>query len=136
MTTIARPRLLNAPVADPTDAATHYARKLSFEADCSDVHDAAGATGFVVVDSRSQEAYANGHVPGALSLPYATTTAETTSSWEHDALYVTYCWGPGCNAGDQGALRLAQLGFRVKLMIGGWDTWIADGYPVETSRVP
>jgi rhodanese-related sulfurtransferase len=132
MTTATQPRLLTAPVADPADAARHYARKLSFETDCSDVHEAAGAAGVVVVDSRSPEAYALGHVPGAVSLPHSTTSPASTAGWDREALYVTYCWGPGCNAGDQGALLLAQQGFPVKLMIGGWATWTADAYPVAT----
>lgn len=127
------PRLLRSPVATPAEAAAHYTRKLSYETDCSDVADAIGAAGIVVVDSRSAEAYAQGHVPGAICLPYALTSTETTAGFDRDALYVTYCWGPGCNAGDQGALRLAELGFRVKLMIGGWQTWTADGHPVQTS---
>jgi rhodanese-related sulfurtransferase len=131
MTTTTLPRLLRAPIAEPADAAAHYAKKLSFETDCSDVHDAAGAPGVVVIDSRGPEAYAKGHVPGAVSFPHETTSAETTAGWVRDVLYVTYCWGPGCNAGDHGALRLAQLGFRVKLMIGGWETWTAAGYPIE-----
>jgi rhodanese-related sulfurtransferase len=44
---------------------------------------------------------------------------------------VVYCWSPGCNAGDKGALEFAKLGYDVKLMIGGFEYWAREGYPVE-----
>ena len=42
------------------------------------------------------------------------------------------CWDPGCNAGAKGAERLAALGFRVKEMIGGFEYWKRNGYPIGT----
>jgi rhodanese-related sulfurtransferase len=118
--------------AAPADAARHFARRLAFETDCSDVnHDlVTGATGFVVVDARSRDAYDAGHVPGAISLPHATIDAATTASLAHDAVVVTYCAGPHCNAATQAAGKLAALGFSVKEMLGGWDYWVRDGYDV------
>jgi rhodanese-related sulfurtransferase len=50
-----------------------------------------------------------------------------------DALVITYCDGPHCNASTKGALQLAVLGRRVKEMQGGLDGWIRDGLPVETA---
>jgi rhodanese-related sulfurtransferase len=44
---------------------------------------------------------------------------------------VTYCAGPHCNASTHAALRLAELGVPVKEMLGGFDFWVRDGYPVE-----
>ena len=72
------PRLLGAvapvlevPAADPETARRHYAAKLAVETDPSDVnHDlGAGVLGLVVADMRPLEAYAEGHVAGAVSLP-------------------------------------------------------------------
>ena len=42
-----------------------------------------------------------------------------------------YCWGPHCNGAARGGLRLAELGYRVKEMIGGIDGWRREGLPVE-----
>lgn len=80
----------------------------------------------MIVDARSAEAYAAGHVPGALSLPHATIDGTTTAGLSREDVHVVYCWSPGCNAGDKGAAKLAALGFRVKLMIGGWEQWQAE----------
>lgn len=124
---------VTAVTADPADAARHFAAKLAFETDPADVaaDRAAGRGGFVVVDARSREAYAAGHVPGALSLPHASMDATSTAGLSREDVHVVYCWSPGCNAGDKGAAKLAALGFRVKLMIGGWEQWQSEIGTVE-----
>lgn len=47
---------------------------------------------------------------------------------------VTYCWGPGCNGSTRAALEFAKLGYEVKEMLGGFEYWAREGYPVETDR--
>ena len=135
MTTILTPRhssVLETPAADPAEARTHFAAKLAYETDPSDVHAdlSKGTTGFIVVDCRSPESYAKGHVAGAISLPYRTITAETAARLPKDKTIVTYCSNIHCNASTKGALRLSELGFRVKEMIGGFEAWSKKGYPV------
>ncbi len=39
-----------------------------------------------------------------------------------------YCDGIGCNASTKTALKLLQLGFDVRELIGGLDWWKRDGY--------
>jgi hypothetical protein len=58
--------------APPALAAEHFARRLAFETDCADVHDALarGAADFVLLEARGPAAYARGHVPGARNLPH------------------------------------------------------------------
>lgn len=107
----------------------HYQDKLEYETDSWDLSVAIKAgEKVVVVDARSAEAYAREHIPGAISLPHRTMTAETTRHLDKSFLYVTYCDGIGCNGSTKGALKLAQLGFRVKELIGGLDWWRRDGY--------
>ena len=69
------------PPASPAEAAAHFADRLRFETDCADVHAdlAAGIPGVVVVDVRSRQAFAAGHVPGARSLPHAEISAATVA---------------------------------------------------------
>ena len=50
-------------------ALEHFAAKLAFETDVSDVQAALGGPAFVLVDSRGEAAWAQGHIPGALHLP-------------------------------------------------------------------
>lgn len=125
--------VLEPPPADPQSAAAHFAGKLSFEADPSDVHADLdrGIRGIVVVDARRPAAYEECHIPGAVNLPHRTITAEKLREFGPDAVFVTYCSGSGCNASTRAALRISSLGFPAKEMIGGIKWWRREGYPVE-----
>lgn len=111
------------------DQISHYASKLAYEIDAADLY-AAQQEGqhLVVIDARNAQAYAAEHIPGALSLPHRSMDATSTAGLDRAALYVSYCDGIGCNASTKGALKLAQLGFTVKELIGGLDWWKRDGY--------
>jgi rhodanese-related sulfurtransferase len=127
--------VLAIPAADPDVAGLHFVARLAFETDCSDVfHDLErGSAGIVVVDARTPEAYAAGHIPGARSLPHTTIDPTTTADIDPNDVVVTYCWGPHCNGATKAAIRLAALGFRVKEMIGGIAGWQAEGYALATA---
>jgi rhodanese-related sulfurtransferase len=51
-------------------------------------------------------------------------------------LFVTYCAGPHCNGAARGALRLAQLGYPVKLMAGGMTGWLDEGFSIAATVSP
>jgi rhodanese-related sulfurtransferase len=120
---------------DPAEAAAHFARRLAVETDVSDVAAAldSGAPGFVLLDSRSAAAWAQGHVPGAVHLPGREIAARAATELDRSVPVVTYCWGPGCNGATRAALALALLGFRVREMLGGFEYWAREGLPVETA---
>ena len=77
---------------------------------------------------RGPNAFARGHVPGALNLPRREMTPERLAAWPPATLFVVYCAGPHCNGADKAASRLASMGRPVKLMIGGWTGWLAEGF--------
>jgi rhodanese-related sulfurtransferase len=112
-------------------AATHFRARLQFETDCDDVALALrdGEPGFVVLDARSADAFAAGHVPGAVNLsrPF---TAEDVAALPEGTI-VVYCWGPGCNGSQKACLELSELGRSVKEMLGGFEYWVREGHPVE-----
>jgi rhodanese-related sulfurtransferase len=118
------------PAAAPALALAHFEQLLAFETDCSDVHAALthGDTGFVVLDVRGPEAFAAGHVPGAVSLPHGRIVERNLAAYAPDTLFIVYCDGPQCNGADRAAIRLARLGRPVKKMIGGIVGWKDDGY--------
>ncbi|CAO3406487.1 rhodanese-like domain-containing protein [Azospirillum largimobile] len=122
------------PAASPEDAAAHFARKLSLETDCWDVHESlkSGSRDFVLLDVRGPAAFAGGHVPGALNLPHGKITERRMAEWDDGTLFVVYCAGPHCNGADRAALRLARIGRPVKLMIGGVTGWIDEGFALES----
>jgi len=117
-------------------AAAHFRTKLQFETDPSDVASArlSGAAPLVVVDSRGEAAWRQGRLPGAVHLPTARIAAEAASVIPADADIVVYCWGPGCNGGTKAALAFAEAGYAVREMIGGFEYWAREGFPVETDN--
>jgi rhodanese-related sulfurtransferase len=113
----------------------HYRRKLEFEIDSWDLKVAREAgERITVIDSRSRQAHAREHIPGAISLPHREMSAASTAGIGRGSLVVTYCDGIGCNASTKGALRMAGLGFRTRELIGGLDWWKRDGHPTEKAR--
>jgi len=119
----------------PADAAASFARRLAVETDVSDVAAAleSGSPGFMLLDSRSEQAWEQGHVPGAIHLPGREITARADAKLDPAVPVVTYCWGPGCNGATRAALALALLGYRVREMLGGFEYWAREGLPVETA---
>lgn len=127
------PVLRVAPAA-PADAAAYFRASLVFHADVSDVAaalKAEGDPGFVVLDSRSTESWDQGHIPGAIHLPTALIAEQAGQLLDRNVPVVTYCWGPGCNGATRAAFALAELGYQVKEMLGGFEYYVREGYPVE-----
>ncbi|KAA2237312.1 rhodanese-like domain-containing protein [Salinarimonas soli] len=118
------------PPAPAATARAHFAARLAHETDCSDVHAAltSGEPDFVLLDVRGPASFGRGHVPGALNLPHREMTAERMAAWPWDTVFVVYCAGPHCNGADKAALRLAELGRPVKIMIGGMTGWADEGF--------
>jgi rhodanese-related sulfurtransferase len=130
--------------AEPPDAAAHFAARLAYETDVSDVHHDMesrdrenrdpenGAPGWVLVDTRSREAWEQGHIPGAVHLPTNEIAARAADLIGLDTAVVTYCWGPGCNGSTRAALEFARRGYRVKEMLGGYEYWVREGFATQT----
>lgn len=118
---------------DTTAAAAHFAARLAYEADASDVHAAmeTGAPGFVLLDTRDQVAWDQGHVRGAVHMPKPEMPARIPREFASGTAFVAYCWGPGCNGATRAGLIISELGFAVKEMIGGFEYWAREGLPVD-----
>lgn len=120
------------PPASPERALQHFSERLAFETDCSDVYSSQqqGSVDFVLVDVRSEDAFALAHVPGAINIPHRLMTTILHSHYPRDTLFVIYCAGPHCNGVHRAAVNLSQLGYRVKEMIGGVTGWRDEGLPL------
>ncbi|MGF1600012.1 MAG: rhodanese-like domain-containing protein [Acidimicrobiales bacterium] len=138
MSTTASSTVTAVPPAPPHEAETHFARLLSVETDCWDVHQALGgpSADFVLLDVRSPTAYDAGHVPGAVSLPHPLIGADMLAPHPEGTVFVVYCAGPHCNGADRAALALARLGRPVKKMIGGVAGWLDEGFELTADGPP
>lgn len=131
--------VLSVPPAAAHEAIGHFAGRLAFETDVSDLRADLGLLGgrLVLVDSRSGQAWAQGRIPGAVHVPTA-----RIAGWAADgslralvpagAAVVTYCWGPGCNGATRAALEFARLGHPVKELTGGFEYWVREGFAYDS----
>jgi rhodanese-related sulfurtransferase len=118
------------PAADPCRAVVHFESFLEFETDCWDVHEALSEKepDFVLLDVRSFDSFQRGHIEGAVSLPHARIDEDALAHFPPGTPFVAYCSGPHCNGAHRAAIKLARLGRRVKMMIGGVTGWLAEGF--------
>lgn len=125
------------PPADSAAALAHFSSLLSFETDCADVHaalesDDPHSVDFVLLDVRGPALFARGHVRGAVNLLHGKIVASKLAGYPPDTLFVTYCAGPHCNGATRAAIKLAELGRPVKVMIGGVTGWLDEGFQLTT----
>ncbi len=121
------------PAADSALAITHFSSKLAFETDCADVHQAMAKkqADFHLLDVRGRLSFERSHVPGAIHMPKDKITEESLSALPKMRCFVVYCAGPHCNGADKAALKIARLGFPVKIMIGGITGWQDEKFRFE-----
>src|SRR3954454_18096683 len=93
-------------------AIEHFAAKLRYETDSSDVVAAlAAGERLVLVDTRSHAAWHQGRAAGAVHLPTAEIAARASQEIPLDVPVVVYCWSPGCNGSTKAALQFSRLGY-------------------------
>lgn len=89
----------------------------------------------LLIDARSREAYAEGHLPGARSLPRdeeGSGVAVLLAEVPVNTLLIVYCSGYDCNDSFVLAEGLIAAGYRqVRLFEGGFPEWQDAGLPVE-----
>lgn len=132
---IAREKVITTLVTETSAASSdiaqrHFEDMLTFETDCWDVHESLKSPNldFILVDVRGPALFKNGHVSGAVNIPHGKITSARMANYTKDKIYVVYCAGPHCNGANKAAVRLARLGFPVKMMIGGITGWLDEGF--------
>jgi rhodanese-related sulfurtransferase len=90
----------------------------------------------VFLDARTPAEYAQGHIQGAVNLPWheVDNYFETViMTLDPEAMFITYCDGEACSLSHDLALLLKDLGFtRVKVLVNGWTLWKEHDLPVTT----
>lgn len=86
----------------------------------------------VIVDVRLPSDYRKGHIPGAINLPKGKW--DTAAGLSRDKPNVLYCYAQTCHMAAEAALELASHGYPVMEMEGGFATWEAGGYAIESAQ--
>ena len=75
-----------------------------------------------LIDVRAKEDFEISHLPGAINLPYS-TLKEDLSMLSKEDINVVYCYNHLCHLGDRAAFRIAEAGYPVMVMQGGFKSW-------------
>ncbi len=88
-----------------------------------------------IIDVRSPEAYARGHLPGAVNVP-AGQIAGAMENIPNDRPVVTYCTmhNPGNSSSETAAETLRDAGYHARALQGGYPGWEEAGYPIDKAE--
>jgi rhodanese-related sulfurtransferase len=90
----------------------------------------------VFLDARSRELYDDGHIQGALSLPwdeYERYYPQLMKGLPSDNPIIVYCDGVSCGLSKELALALLDKGHtNVRVLVNGWTLWQNRNLPIET----
>ena len=78
-----------------------------------------------LVDVRLASDYEIAHIPSAVSIPKE-ELADNTDKLSKDEITVVYCYNEQCHLGAEACLILAEYGYPVMLLEGGFKTWTED----------
>ncbi len=118
--------------ASPEQLAKYFEAKLSAELGPHNVKRLLdmGGRALAILDVRSREGYAQGHVPGAIHLPFEELAARVKELPKNKEI-ICYCWNVTCTLSTKAAYILAKRGYRVKELLGGIEAWKNAGFPIE-----
>jgi len=85
----------------------------------------------LIIDVRSGEEYAAGHVAGAVNIPFDELSVRMDQIAANRPV-VTYCTmrHPEASRGERAAERLRASGYSTHVLDGGLPAWEAAGFPV------
>lgn len=78
-----------------------------------------------LVDVRANVDYEINHIPGAISIP-KDELGQRIGELSKDEINVVYCYNQQCHLGVKAAYIIAEYGYPVMLLEGGYKTWVDD----------
>lgn len=90
--------------------------------------------GIRFIDSRSVEEFSEGHIKGAVNIPFygSENHIEVINRLNKNEIVVTYCSSEDCDISILSGDELFEKGFkRVYVYVGGYDEWTRNNYPTS-----
>ncbi len=78
-----------------------------------------------LIDVRRAEDYQIAHIPTAISIPKE-ELADNLGKLSKEEINVVYCYNEQCRLAVKAALLLAEYGYPVMMLLGGFQTWVED----------
>jgi len=118
--------------ANPKDNLNNLGYEIDNVELAKEIYDGGGA---VFIDARDADAFEEGHIKGAVSLPMEAFDVQIERILERytlDQKIITYCSGRACEDSHHLAQLLTEFGYEnVSVMIDGFPGWKEKGFPVE-----
>ena len=120
------------PALPASLAALLLAHRIELEIDVCELFDAQlRGSAPPVIDARVGRAWRTGHIPGAVNLTPGDVTRAKLLALPAAPYLVVYGSDEHRLEAVRAAHAIADLGFAVKLLSGGFAAWAAQGFPVE-----
>jgi len=91
------------------------------------------------VDARPESQYADGHIQGALTIPWQEVDRyfmKMADRLDDASMIITYCDGESCDLSHHLALFLKDMGFaNVRVLVNGLTVWKEAGLPTEIGEM-
>jgi rhodanese-related sulfurtransferase len=97
-----------------------------------ELHARLADSGTLIVDVRTADQYAAGHLPGAISVPIA-ALRERLADLPRDVDIVAYCQGPYCVLSPGAVRLLREHGYRARTLSGGLTHWRRKGHDLHAA---
>lgn len=113
------------------DAAAYFEAKLAYEIGPIGLKMALeSGEKLTIVDLRTPELFAKSHIPGAINLKFEELD-KNLDKLNKDQTTVVYCYDIVCHLSAKAAIELAKKGYKVKELVGGFDTYAEKNLKVE-----
>lgn len=89
------------------------------------------------IDSRSPEEFAEGHIKGAINIPFygSENYLNVINRLNKNEMIVTYCSSAECDISTLSGDELFKMGFKkVYVFVGGYDEWTKYNYPTSIKK--
>ncbi|MBR3604433.1 MAG: hypothetical protein IKL52_00200 [Candidatus Gastranaerophilales bacterium] len=113
-----------------------FLNKLSFMTNSKELHKNIqnNVDDINIIDVREYDDYIDGHIPFAIHIPL-NSLEEHLVMLHKDRINVVYSYCPYCKMALHAAYQIAQKGFPVMVLAGGYKIWCKMGYDtIKTSE--
>lgn len=110
---------------DSEKARNYFAKNLAFTLGPVELKEMLEKNKVKLIDVRAKEDYDISHLPNAVNIPYEELKEQLETLSKED-INVVYCYNYLCHLGDRACFRIAEAGYPVMLMQGGFKSWTED----------
>jgi rhodanese-related sulfurtransferase len=137
--TIASASIANTKLQDSEAAVKYFEQELNYTINAFGAKNVVDGKvkNVTIIDVRSAKSFAEGHIPGAINIPYDKFNSFEGTEKEYpglrkDGFNYVYCYELHCNLGPKACMKFASLGYPVKEIKGRYNAWVEHKYPVAT----